>query len=265
MCFFFTVQIFLYRFFSFFYKVHQPPLSFLPFSCPSCPSSSSQLDVIWPVNGTLLCSLLSGRLSRCHEQPQHWSLHKVGSLHSAQGCKLHPANTQTLCAQLSFSSLEHHWRSIAYPDFVWVKTSFRQRGKWPLWCTTMAYTKRSCTDSWALNFLPRHSWGQQLGGRRGQPAVRGHLLVNCWSYFDWVPVARLPHSDWRWYSTEGSGEAKFRSNIWIFCSFWVCDNGKCYKCLLNLQPLQNKTETITKDLPTMWRFIWTKLQTNLRS
>ncbi|TNN81860.1 hypothetical protein EYF80_007989 [Liparis tanakae] len=38
--------------------VHQPLLSHLPFSYPSCPSSSSQLDVIWPVNGTLLCSFL---------------------------------------------------------------------------------------------------------------------------------------------------------------------------------------------------------------
>ncbi|XP_051816202.1 methylated-DNA--protein-cysteine methyltransferase isoform X1 [Acanthochromis polyacanthus] len=41
--------------------------------------SSSQLDIIWPVNGTLLCSFLSGHPSRCHEQPQHWSLHKQGS------------------------------------------------------------------------------------------------------------------------------------------------------------------------------------------
>lgn len=32
----------------------------LPFYCPSCLSSSSQLDIIWPVNGTLLCLLLSG-------------------------------------------------------------------------------------------------------------------------------------------------------------------------------------------------------------
>lgn len=124
-------QIFFLYFFSFSYKVHQPLLSFLPFSCPSCPGSSSQLDIIWPVNGTLLCWFLSDRLSRCHEQPQHWSLHKVGSSHSTRGRKLHPVNTQTLCAQLSFGSLEHHWRSIAYPDFVWVKTGLRQRGKWP--------------------------------------------------------------------------------------------------------------------------------------
>ncbi|KAF0027600.1 hypothetical protein F2P81_020341 [Scophthalmus maximus] len=60
-------------------KVHQPLLSLLPFSYPSRPSSSSQPDIIWPVNGTLLCLFLSGRRSRCHEQPQHWSLHKQGS------------------------------------------------------------------------------------------------------------------------------------------------------------------------------------------
>lgn len=112
-------------------KVHRPLLSLLPFSYPSCPSSSSQLDIIWPLNGTLLWSFLSGRVSRCHEQPQLWSLHKSGSSHSTRGRKLHPVNTQTLCAQLSFSSLKHHWRSIAYPDFVWMKTAFRQWGKWP--------------------------------------------------------------------------------------------------------------------------------------
>ena len=53
------------------------------------------------------------------------------SSYSTRGRKLHPANTQTLCAQLSFGSLEHHWRSVACPDFVWVKTGFWQRGKWP--------------------------------------------------------------------------------------------------------------------------------------
>lgn len=52
-------------------------------------------------------------------------------------------------------------------------------------------------DSWALNSLPQCSWGQQLGGRKGQPAARGRLPVNCRTCFDWVPVARLPHGDWR--------------------------------------------------------------------
>lgn len=75
--------------------------------------------------------ILSGRLSRCYEQPQHQSLHEVGSSHSTQGRKLHPANTQTLCAQVSLDSFEHHWRSMAYPDFVSEKTGLRQRGKWP--------------------------------------------------------------------------------------------------------------------------------------
>lgn len=112
-------------------QLHQPLLSLLPFSYPSCPSSSSQLDVIWPVNGTLLYAFLGGHLSRCHEQTQHWSPHKVGSSHPTRARKLRPANTQTLRAQPSLSSLGRHWRSIAYPDLVWVWTGFRQRGKWP--------------------------------------------------------------------------------------------------------------------------------------
>lgn len=104
---------------------------FCPSPTPSCPSSSSQSDIFWPLNGTLLRPFLGGCVSRCHEQPHLWSLHKCGSSHSTWGRKLHPANTQTLSAQLSFSSLEHHWRSIACPDFVWMTTAFRQWGKWP--------------------------------------------------------------------------------------------------------------------------------------
>lgn len=41
-------------------KVQQPLLSLLPFSFSSCPSSSSQSDIIWPVNGTLLWLFLGG-------------------------------------------------------------------------------------------------------------------------------------------------------------------------------------------------------------
>lgn len=108
------IKIFFFFFLS--CKVRQPLLSPLPFSYPCCPSSS-QLDVIWPVNGTLLYSFLSGHVSRCREQQHLWSLQMAASSRWTWGRKLHPANTQTLCAQLNFGSLGHHWRSIACPLF----------------------------------------------------------------------------------------------------------------------------------------------------
>lgn len=118
-------------------KVRQPLLSPLPFSYPSCPSSS-QLDVIWPVNGTLLYSFLSGHVSRCREQQHLWSLQMAASSQWTWGRKLHPANTQTLCAQLSFGSLGHHWRSKACPLFPSLFFLFERRllavgprGAWP--------------------------------------------------------------------------------------------------------------------------------------
>lgn len=118
-------------------------------------------------------------------------------------------------------------------------------------------------DSWALNFLPLCSWGQQLGGRKGQPAVRGRLLVNWRTCFDWVPVARLPHGDWRWHSLKGSGEAKFRKNIWssacTLLNVWEKQMKQLPSwteiCLFHLRHKQ-------LEKTTAWAFIWTKLQSH---
>lgn len=118
---------------------------------------------------------------------------RLVSTHSPPGRKLRPANTQTLCAQL-----RRHWRSAASWFLFERNERFQAAGEVAPRRTIAALAKRSRTDSWALNFLPRCSWGQQLGGREGQAAVRGRLLVNCRTCFDWVPVAWLPHGGWRW-------------------------------------------------------------------
>lgn len=107
-------------------------------SCLFCPSPTLPVQALhrsWTSSGPWMahCYVRSSVAvwADATSSRKHRSLHKAASSHRTRGRKLHPVNTQTLCAQLSFSSLEHHWRSIAYPDLVWVRIGSGQRGMWP--------------------------------------------------------------------------------------------------------------------------------------
>lgn len=85
--------------------------------------------------------------------------------------------------------------SIAFPDFVWMKTAFRQWGKWPhsSWPWPRRGDHTRTAGLWTS--YPCVPGVNSLVAAWGQPAVRSHFLVKCRTCFDWVPVARWPHGD----------------------------------------------------------------------
>jgi len=196
--------------------------------------------------------------------------------HSTQGRKLHPANTQTLRAQLSLGSLERHWRSRACPDFVWVKTGFRQRGGGAPAAHDCGLDEEIAHGQLGFELLTPAFPGSTAWWPRGstskQEAVfqwTGGLVLSGSPWHDY-PVARLPRGDWRWSSSEGSGEAKLRNNICIGgLSVHIAEctgMGNATDTFLNCKKknlFNFKTLRLQNDLPKVGALIRTKLGVKL--
>lgn len=185
------------------------PLVFLSINppCLFCPSPTLPVRALhrsWTSSGPWMahCYAFSsvGRMSRCHEQPHLWSPRKAGSPHSARGCKLHPANTQTLRAQLSPGSFEHHWKEQNISWFCLNEDRLSGGGgKWPRGARPWPRRRDHAWTAGLWTSYPCVPGVNSLVTAWGQPAMRIHFLANWRTCFDWVPVARWPCGDGRWY------------------------------------------------------------------
>lgn len=264
-------SFFLCYFLLFFLSPSTSPVSFallLPFL-------SKRLLRSWTSSGPWMAHCYArssvASVSRCHEQPQHRSLHKVGSSHSTRGRKLHPANTQTLRAQLSFRQFR---APLKEHSMSWFCLS-EDRG----------FSGSGGSGPAAHDRGPDEEITHgQLGFELLTPAFLGSTAWWPWGSTSSKRPSSSELADLFWLGPRGtitpwrlevilfrggSGEGKFRNNIWIVC-MWIAlckgmGNATNTFLIWGKRSVQFKTLRLKKDLPTVGAFIWTKLQTKSRS